>query len=101
MIWNINKAWPGEISAYLFNKYSFVIDNVTACVQEALQSGIFLESLHMETIPYGRKTTHFIRKAIDQWLYITACIKSFGEKSYVRTDMKMFRTFFRQKFVWI
>ena len=59
----IKKASSGEIPTYLFKKFDFILDTVTVCVNEALKTGSFPDSLKCANVTQCRK-------------------KSFGKKNY-------------------
>ena len=60
---DIKKASSGEIPTYLFKKCDFILDTVTICVNEALKTGSFPDSLKCANVrPIYKKEDPFDKK---------------------------------------
>ena len=73
---DIKKASSGEIPTCLFKKYDFILDTVTVCVNEALKTGSFPDSLECANVrPIYKKDDPYDNKNYRP-VHITTFIKS-------------------------
>ena len=57
---DIKKPSSGETPTYFFKKYDFVLDTATVCVNEALKTGFFPDSLKCGNVrPIYKKVNLF------------------------------------------
>ena len=60
---DIKRPSSGEIPTYFFKKWDFILDTVTACVNEALKTGSFPYSLKCANVrPIYKKVNSFDKK---------------------------------------
>ena len=91
---DIKKASSGEIPTYLFKKCDFMLDIVTVCVNEALKTGSFPDSLKCANVrPIYKKDDPVDKKNYRPVSILTLLSKVYERVIYEQTSC-YFESFF-------
>ena len=93
---NIKKVSSGEIPTYLFRKCDFVLDTVTACVNEALKKGTFPYSLECANFgPIYKKEDPFYKRNYRPMSILPLLSKVYEQEKYMSNSQITSNLFFQ------